>query len=45
MKDGYVFENYSATTGDGDDVVNSDKFYHWGALLGFIALMEEGYIH
>jgi hypothetical protein len=40
---GYVFENYSATTGTGDDVRNSDKFYHWGALLGLIALMEEGY--
>jgi len=41
--DGYVFENYSAVTGTGDDVPNSDKFYHWGALLSFIALMEEGY--
>jgi hypothetical protein len=43
LKDGYVFENYSATTGIGDDVENSDKFYHWGALLGFITLIEEGY--
>jgi hypothetical protein len=41
LKDGYVFENYNATTGTGDDVGNSDKFYHWGALLGFITLMEE----
>ncbi|MDR0560981.1 MAG: hypothetical protein LBG92_12520 [Prevotellaceae bacterium] len=43
LKDGYVFENYSSVTGEGDDVVNSDKFYHWGALLGFITLIEEGY--
>jgi hypothetical protein len=43
LKDGYVFENYNATTGVGDDVRNSDKFYHWGALLGFITLIEEGY--
>jgi hypothetical protein len=43
LSDGYVFENYSAVTGDGGDVVNSDKFYHWGALLGFITLIEEGY--
>jgi hypothetical protein len=41
---GYVFENYNAVTGAGDDVENSDKFYHWGALLGFITLIEEGYI-
>jgi hypothetical protein len=43
MSDGYVFENYNASTGKGDDVVNSDKFYHWGALLGFIDLIEQGY--
>lgn len=43
LKDGYVFENYNADNGRGDDVGNSDKFYHWGALLGFIALMEDGY--
>jgi hypothetical protein len=40
---GYVFENYNAVTGAGDDKDNSDKFYHWGALLGFIDLMEQGY--
>jgi hypothetical protein len=43
LSDGYVFENYNATTGQGDDVANSDKFYHWGALLGFINLIEQGY--
>jgi hypothetical protein len=43
VSDGYVFENYNATTGQGDDVANSDKFYHWGALLGYISLIEQGY--
>jgi hypothetical protein len=43
LKDGYVFENYNPDSGIGDDVGNSDKFYHWGALLGFITLIEEGY--
>ncbi|MDR0686251.1 MAG: hypothetical protein LBF79_02145 [Dysgonamonadaceae bacterium] len=43
LEHGYVFENYNAETGKGDDVENSDKFYHWGALLGFITLIEEGY--
>jgi hypothetical protein len=37
---GYVFENYNANTGEGADVVSSDKFYHWGALLGFMSLIE-----
>ncbi|MDR1504941.1 MAG: hypothetical protein LBT43_21025 [Prevotella sp.] len=45
LSDGYVFENYNATTGKGDDVTNSDKFYHWGALLGFICLIEQGYYY
>jgi hypothetical protein len=40
---GHVHENYSAETGDGDDAAHSDAFYHWGALLGLIALMEEGH--
>ena len=44
LKDGYVFENYNATTGEGDDSVRSDKFYHWGALLGYITLIENGVV-
>jgi putative isomerase len=40
----HVYENYNAKTGQGDDAGMSDKFYHWGALLGFIGLMEEGCI-
>lgn len=41
---GYIFENYNAVTGDGDDVERSDKFYHWGALLGYISLIEHGHV-
>ena len=37
---GHVHENYNAITGDGDDVGSSDRFYHWGALLGLIDYME-----
>ena len=40
----HVYENYNSETGQGDDAGMSDKFYHWGALLGFIGLMEEGHI-
>ena len=39
---GHVHENYNGMTGEGDDVGSSDRFYHWGALLGLIALEEEG---
>ncbi len=38
-----VHENYNADTGAGDDVRNSDSFYSWGGLLGFIPLLEQGY--
>jgi len=37
---GHVHENYSSDTGEGCDKSNSDRFYHWGALLGLIALKE-----
>lgn len=40
----HVHENYSSITGGGCDVGNSDKFYHWGALLCVIALADAGYI-
>jgi len=40
----HIYENYNSETGQGNDAGMSDKFYHWGALLGFIGLMEEGYI-
>lgn len=35
-----IYENYSAVDGRGDDVGNSDRFYHWGALLGYIAILQ-----
>ena len=36
----HVHENYNSITGEGCDAKNSDKFYHWGALMSVIALME-----
>ena len=40
-KNGHVHENYNAITGWGDDVSSSDRFYHWGALLGLIEYLEQ----
>lgn len=40
-ENGHVHENYNALTGSGDDVKNSDRFYHWGALLGYVEYMEQ----
>jgi putative isomerase len=37
---GHVHENYNAILGTGDDVKNSDRFYHWGALLGYIEYLQ-----
>jgi Mannosylglycerate hydrolase MGH1-like glycoside hydrolase domain len=39
-QNGHVHENYNAITGAGDDVGSSDRFYHWGALLGLIDYLE-----
>jgi putative isomerase len=40
---GFVSENYSGITGTGDDPrLSSDAFHSWGALMGFIALIEAG---
>lgn len=36
----HIHENYNAVTGEGCDSRNSDKFYHWGALLPCIAPRE-----
>jgi len=38
---GHVHENYNAETGEGCDIRSSDRYYHWGALLGLIYLMEK----
>ena len=34
----HVHENYDADDGFGDELTGSDCFYHWGGLLGYIAL-------
>jgi putative isomerase len=43
---GYVFENYNGITGNITDPAEGrregDNYYHWGALLGFIAMIENG---
>jgi putative isomerase len=39
-KNGHVHENYNGITGNGDDVSSSDRFYHWGALLGYIQYLQ-----
>jgi putative isomerase len=38
----HVHENYNAILGVGDDVTSSDRFYHWGALLVFMDVLEHG---
>jgi hypothetical protein len=38
---GYIYENWNAITGEGGDRSNCDTFYHWGALMAFMALLEE----
>jgi neutral trehalase len=43
QSDRAVYENYNAITGAGNDVRSSDAYYHWGALLGVIELMEHGW--
>jgi hypothetical protein len=40
-ENGHVHENYNAVTGAGDDVRSSDRFYHWGALLGYVQYLEQ----
>jgi len=44
LGENHVYENYNSETGQGDDAGMSSKFYHWGALLGFIGLMEDGHV-
>jgi putative isomerase len=40
-ENGHVHENYNALLGTGDDVSSSDRFYHWGALLGYVEYLEQ----
>ncbi len=37
---GHVHENYCGDSGQGCNKANSDAFYHWGGLLGLIALLD-----
>jgi hypothetical protein len=41
IEKGHVHENYNAIMGTGDDVTSSDRFYHWGALLGYVEYLEQ----
>jgi len=40
---GHIHENYSGDDGWGCPNPRSDKFYHWGGLLTYIALIENGF--
>jgi len=44
LERGHVHENYCGDTGEGCNKPNSDAFYHWGGLLGVIALIEAGFL-
>ena len=41
LEHGHVHEHYSALDGAGCGVENSCEFYHWGGLLGYIAIVQE----
>jgi neutral trehalase len=45
---GYIYENYNSITGNITNTAEArqmgDNYYHWGALLGFISFIENGYI-
>ncbi len=43
LEHGYIRENYNAETGEAPSA-RSDHFYHWGALLGMINMIEEGFV-
>jgi hypothetical protein len=40
----HIHENYNSITGDGDDKINADPFYTWGALLAYIPICEYIYV-
>ena len=39
-RDNHVCENYNSINGEGTDVSNSDPLYAWGALMGYIGIVE-----
>ncbi len=38
---GHVHENYCGDSGEGCNSPKSDRFYHWGGLLGLIAILDK----
>lgn len=40
QQNNHIHENYNAVTGEGCDVKNADPVYHWGGLLGYLAISE-----
>lgn len=44
MEENHIHENYNSMTGDGDDKLNADPFYTWGALLAYLPLCELIYV-
>ena len=40
----HVHENYNSETGEGDDNHSSDAYYHWGALLGMIQMIQNNQV-
>ena len=42
-KERRIYENYGAIDGMGDSARQSDSFYHWGALLGYMAIDAESF--
>lgn len=43
LNQAYIRENYNADTGEAPSK-SSNPFYHWGALLGMINMIEEAYV-
>jgi putative isomerase len=45
LKHHFVFENTNSNTGarDSRDQLNCDPYYHWGALMGLMQFMEDGF--
>lgn len=45
IEENHVYENYNSVNGQGNDAgARSDAFYHWGALLGFIEMIDLSYL-
>jgi putative isomerase len=40
----HVHENYNSETGEGDDVQSSNAYYHWGAFLGMIQMIQNNQV-